>query len=271
MAFALPPTVARAADAVRPALEDAARRTGVAFEALFHTARLESGFDPDARARTSSATGLFQFVERTWLDTLARHGPRHGITAASTSDALALRKNPAVAALMAAEHMGDNAARLQRATGRKPGTTELYLAHFLGAGGAAKFLGALDRAPDTPGIQLFPAAAKANRAIFFEPAGQPRTLAAIRNLIAGKLGLGDGAPPPAQTRSPALAAALRQASGTTVPQTGRTAGHLVPAWAEASPAHPLPDGLAARLAGVAAPDPALAAQAARLLLAELGI
>lgn len=257
MSAPIPASISRAAQAVLPALEQAARRTGVDFQALFHTARLESGFNPAARARTSSATGLFQFIDSTWLSTIARHGPRHGITPASRTEALALRTNPQVAALMAAEHMGDNAARIEQATGRKPGTTDLYLAHFLGAGGAARFLGALDRNPDTPGVQLFPAAAKANRTIFFHKSGEPRSLSDIRDLFARKLGLPDATQPAAI--SPTL---QRAATGTTLPDSGNEPGTSVP------------PALAARITGFAsAPptNPRLAAQAAYLLLAELGV
>jgi hypothetical protein len=251
-------SLGRAAAAVLPALEQAARRTGVDFDALFHTARLESGFDPLARARTSSATGLFQFIDSTWLSTLARHGPRHGIAPSSRTEALSLRTDPEVAALMAAEHMADNAASLERATGRKPDATALYLAHFLGVGGAAKFLGALDQAPDTPGIQLFPSAARANRAIFLDRTGAPRSLADIRDLFARKLG--QSAVP---SRSPS-------STGTVLPDSGTAPGTDVPA--ALLPADP-PTVLALLqrgFTGGAPPSPRLAAQAARLLLAELG-
>lgn len=266
MSVPIPAAMSRAAEAVLPALEQAARRTGADFSALFHTARLESGFNPAVRARTSSATGLFQFIDATWLNTLARHGARHGIAPTSRAEALALRTNPQVAALMAAEHMADNATRIEQATGRKPGATELYLAHFLGVGGATKFLGALDRNPETPGIQLFPAAARANRAIFFDRSGEPRSLAGIRDLFARKLGM---MPAPAASQaqnrglSTQLAAAI--AAGTVVPEAGAATGTTVP------PVVALAAPLGASgLAAAPPPNPRLAAQAARLLLAELG-
>lgn len=179
-----------AAARVAPALEQAARQTGVPFEALFHTARLESGFDPDARARTSSATGLFQFIDRTWLDTLARHGPRHGLAPATREEALRLRKDPYAASLMAAHHMADNAAVLAERTGRQPGQVELYLAHFLGAGGAAGFLERLSQTPETAAADVLPAASRANRAVFFT-GGRARSLAEVYDLFARKLGGGD--------------------------------------------------------------------------------
>jgi hypothetical protein len=182
-----PSTATGAAGRLAPALAEAARRTGVPFEALFNTARLESGFDPDARARTSSATGLFQFIDSTWLDTLARHGPQHGLNPGSRAEALALRRDPVAASLMAAAHMADNAAVLTERTGREPGQVDLYLAHFLGAGGAAQFLERMAVAPDSPAAELMPAAARANRSVFYS-AGRARSLAEVHDFFARKLG-----------------------------------------------------------------------------------
>lgn len=206
----LHPRLAAAASAMLPALEQAAGRVGADFTALFHTARLESGFNPAAKARTSSATGLFQFIDSTWLGTLARHGARHDITPASRSEALALRNDPAVASLMAAEHMQENRQRLESALGRKVGSVDLYLAHFLGAGGAARFLSHMDAAPDTSGSELFPAAARANRSIFHRKDGSARSLADIHTLFANRLGAANATPaiagpPPATTAPPSPA------------------------------------------------------------------
>lgn len=178
--------VSGAARAVLPALAAAAGRTGVDFTALYKTARLESGFNPAAKARTSSATGLFQFIDSSWLNMLARHGARHGLAPASRAEALALRNDPAAASLMAAEHMADNARLLESRLGREAGPTDLYLAHFLGPGGAVRFLQALQAAPDQAAATLLPAAARANRAIFFD-AGQPRSLSEVHQLLAGRM------------------------------------------------------------------------------------
>lgn len=260
----LGPRLQAAAAAVVPALQAAAARTGVDFDALFRTARVESGFNPTAAAGTSSASGLFQFIDSTWLQTLARHGPTHGISAGSRSEALALRHDPYVASLMAAEHMADNKALLERGLGRPVGTADLYLAHFLGAGGAMKFLGALDSDPAAPGAALLPAAARANRGIFYDN-GAPRSLADIRALLARRLGTNDGPPPATGTSVPELAAA----DGTSAPDA---AGMLLSAG--------LPPAVAAQIVALAggapaasaqpAADPRLAAQAAYLMLAELG-
>ena len=162
------------------------------FEALFNTARLESGLDPGAKARTSTATGLFQFIESTWLGTLARHGPRNGLNPSSRAEALALRTDPYAASLMAAHHMADNALALADRIGRQPGQVDLYLTHFLGVGGAGDFLEALAAGPDRPAAPMMPAAARANGNVFFT-AGRARSLAEIYDLFARKLGAGGAA------------------------------------------------------------------------------
>jgi len=198
-----------AAARVAPAIARAAVRVGEDFAALFHTARLESAFNPAARAATSSASGLFQFIESTWLSVLARHGARHGLLPASREEALALRRDPEAASLMAAEFMRENRLRLERALGRAASATDLYLAHFLGPGGALRFLSALAEAPGRAAAELFPAAAAANRPVFFA-GGRPRSLAEVHALFARRLRLDGDAPDP-----PAAAAA-----GTSVPQEG---------------------------------------------------
>src|SRR5581483_12332988 len=63
---------------VETAIQSASQATGVDFSFLLGAARRESGYDPGAKARTSSAAGLFQFVDQTWLATLKRHGAKYG-------------------------------------------------------------------------------------------------------------------------------------------------------------------------------------------------
>ena len=65
--------------AVEGALRNASQATGVDFDFLVRTARRESSFNPSAKAPTSSAAGLFQFVEQTWLATVKQHGAKHGL------------------------------------------------------------------------------------------------------------------------------------------------------------------------------------------------
>src|SRR3990167_6946960 len=63
---------------VEAAIQRASNATGVDFSFLMGTAARESGYNPKAKASTSSAAGLFQFVEQTWLSTLKQHGAKYG-------------------------------------------------------------------------------------------------------------------------------------------------------------------------------------------------
>jgi Transglycosylase SLT domain len=197
---------------VSRAIGAAADRTGVDFDYLMNQARVESGFRPDAKAETSSASGLFQFTQQTWLATLKRHGAEHDYGWAadaiqvdkyrqySVSDSqlrgqiLELRNQPEVASAMAAEFAADNGDALASALGREPESVDLYLAHFLGSGGATKFLKAWATDPSQPAAELFPKAASANKAIFYGRGGAPRTLGEIRERFKGKMGGDFGRP-----------------------------------------------------------------------------
>lgn len=214
---------------VQAAIASAASATGVDFTYLMHQARVESGFDPDARARTSSATGLYQFIEQSWLGVVAKHGTEHGLSWAADaiergSDGryrvadptaraaiLDLRRDPQAAATMAAEHAADNRDLLETRLGRGVESVDLYLAHFLGAGGATKFLRGHDAEPDQSAAALFPAAARANRGVFYAPDGSARSLAQVRDRFAQKF-LPDPGRWPAQPDGGASPQALRFAS-----------------------------------------------------------
>ena len=182
--------------AARAAIARAAQATGVDFNYLLAQAKLESGLDPNARAGTSSATGLYQFLGSTWVDTLKKHGAEHGLgwAGAAASDPsmraqiMALRHDPQASALMAAELAGDNQMALGAALGRTPDSAELYLAHFLGAQGATQFLSALSLDPARSAASVVPAAAATNRAIFFEADGSARSLGQVMTLLRGRIG-----------------------------------------------------------------------------------
>ncbi len=189
---------------VQNAIATASARTGVAFSYLYSQAKVESSLNPDAKAGTSSATGLYQFVEQSWLGTVARHGAEHGLgaeAAAITRGAdgryrvadpearaaiLDLRRSPEASAAMAAEFASDNRASLEARLGHAVEPVDLYLAHFLGAAGTGKFLAAAEADPGASGAALFPAAARANHAVFYDRAGEARSLSEIRGRFAAK-------------------------------------------------------------------------------------
>jgi len=192
---------------IQSAIQLASARTGVDFDYLMGQAKVESGFNAGARARTSSATGLYQFIESSWLSVVRKHGAEHGlgwaadaigsghVSGATRSAILALRNDPEVASLMAAAHASDNKAGIEAATGREATGTDLYMAHFLGLGGARKFLTRMDANPDASAAAIFPAAARANRNVFYASDGSARSLSEVYARFAGKLGAGADAAP----------------------------------------------------------------------------
>lgn len=184
----------RAGSTVQNAVRMASAETGVDFAYLMEQAAVESNFDHDAQARTSSASGLYQFIESTWLSMVKDHGAKYGLEEAaaaidengrvgdkaSRADILALRNDPKIASLMAAELASDNKAYLEKHYDGAVGSTELYMAHFLGAGNASAFLNAAQDNPSTIAADVFPKAAMANRNVFFDrDTGQPRSLAQL--------------------------------------------------------------------------------------------
>ena len=190
-------------EGVQASIARASAATGVDFDYLLAQAKIESNLDTDARARTSSASGLYQFISSTWLETLDRHGKSHGLDwaeaaitrrggRASVGDAgmraqiMALRFDPEISSLMAAELARDNAGELHGFLGREPDHAELYLAHFLGAGGAKEFLGALRDNQLTSAASLFPQAAKANAPIFYQ-GGRARSVGEVMALLRDKV------------------------------------------------------------------------------------
>lgn len=204
-------TAASSVDRVRSAIAQASQRTGVDFGYLYNQAKVESGLRPDAKAQTSSASGLYQFIDQSWLAALKRHGAKHGLSWAADSISsngrgrltvsnpamratiMNLRHEPEASALMAAETASENRSMVERATGRQANATDLYMAHFLGPQGASEFLSAMQANPDQRADRINPAAAGSNRAVFYAADGSPRTLAEVYERFSRKMG-DDAAP-----------------------------------------------------------------------------
>ena len=137
----------QAGSGVTKAIHKASSRTGADFAYLMEKASAESSFRTDIKAKTSSATGLFQFIDSTWLRTVKNYGAKHGMADAARhidengkvadpvkrQEILDLRNNPEKSALMAAELASENKRIMASRTDLTPdqiGPTELYLAHF---------------------------------------------------------------------------------------------------------------------------------------------
>jgi hypothetical protein len=199
---------------VEAAIQRASNATGVDFSFLLGTAKRESGYNPGARAPTSSAAGLFQFVEQTWLSTLKAHGAKYGYAryadliqkgsdgryhvqgAEARQAVMDLRLDPHAASLMAGELASDHASYLRGRVGRDPTAGELYAAHFLGPQGSAKLIQAAQTSPQAPAAALFPEAAQANHAIFYRD-GRPASVGELyASLTRGRSMAGRIAPAP---------------------------------------------------------------------------
>jgi hypothetical protein len=178
------------------AIKDAAAETGVNFAYLLQQARAESSFNPEAKAKTSSASGLFQFIESTWTNMVEKYGEKYGIDPnASKAEILNLRNDPEIASKMAAEFANENKSFLDRKWGGDVGSTELYFAHFMGAGGAAAFLNARDENPAAQAAIIFPKAAAANKNVFYDKAtGRAKTLDEVYAFFDKKFQIDDAQP-----------------------------------------------------------------------------
>jgi transglycosylase-like protein with SLT domain len=199
------PSYSAAGSTVTGAIRQASQATGTSFNYLLATAQVESGLNPQAGAPTSSARGLFQFVEQTWLGTMKQAGPALGygryadaITRTASghyqvndpvmsSEILKLRNDPAANAVMAGAFTKANAAILTNKLGRPPSEGELYIAHFLGAGGAARLIALAANSPGASAASYFGPAAHANTSIFYDrTTGAARSLAEVRNVLTGR-------------------------------------------------------------------------------------
>lgn len=191
---------------VKQAVIDGARTVGISPGYMLGMTGAESAFNPNAAASTSGAEGLHQFIPQTWLATLKKHGALYGYAKyadaitqrpngkyeiadpALAAEALALRRNPVASSIMAAAHTKDNKEALESYGIINPGYADLYAAHFLGIGGARRFLTGLRNEPNAPAYSLASAdAVRANRPIFFKKNGQARTAQEVYELFDAKV------------------------------------------------------------------------------------
>ena len=192
-------------DRVQQAFDTASDSTGTSFSYLLNTATRESALNADAKASTSSAKGMFQFIESTWLQTMKESGPSLGLSQyadqisvdqkgryvvadpAARRQILDLRSNTEVSALMAGAYTRQNASYLKSTLGRDATAGELYIAHFLGPKGASDFITAAQSSPSQSAADLFPRQAAANRSIFYQN-GKERSVADVYANLTSKHG-----------------------------------------------------------------------------------
>ena len=227
------------------AIKQAASTTGTSFEYLLATAKMESNFNPTAGASTSSARGLFQFIDQTWLGTVKEAGTQLGYgqyadaisktgsggysvsDPAARNAILKLRDDPAAASSMAGVLTQSNSFKLTGKLGRRPTDGELYMAHFMGVGGAAKLISNAEDNPQVSAARLFPNAAAANHSIFYDRSGQARSVSEVYSVLSARYA---GA-----ANSPATRTAMASVGGDIAPNV---------ALASAAPAAPAIDNAA---------------------------
>lgn len=196
---------------VLAAIRLGSKRTGVDFSFLMELARVESNFNPAARAPGSSATGLFQFRDHAWLEAVRTFGAGYGLQDYARRvelvddgdheqdrivrdplqlEVLSLRLNPRLSTLMMAENIKRYLQILSERTGQEPGRIDLYLAHFLGPDGAVLFLKQLDEEPAAIAGDLFPQETESYPGVFLTPRQQPRTVADVYRRFERKFNTG---------------------------------------------------------------------------------
>ena len=178
-------------------IKQAASATGASFEYLISAAKIESNLNPRAAASTSSARGLYQFIEQTWLGTVKEAGANFGFgkyadaisksatgsysvsDSATRDEILKLRDDPAANAAMAGVLTQSNSFKLTADLGRRPTDGELYMAHFMGVSGASRLISKTEDSPNVSAAAMFPNAAAANRSIFYNRSGSARSVSEV--------------------------------------------------------------------------------------------
>ena len=196
--------VASSREQIAGAIKQAANTTGTSFQYLLTTAKMESDFNPKAQASTSSAAGLFQFIGQTWLGTVKEAGAAlgygqyaDGISKSSSGDysvsdpakktaIMNLRDDPAASSAMAGVLTRSNSFKLTGLIGRRPTDSELYMAHFMGVGGASKLITNAEDNPQASGARMFPNAAAANRSIFYDSSGRARSVSEVYSVLTSR-------------------------------------------------------------------------------------
>lgn len=251
---ALIPNVRPSIAAVTGAIRKAAQSTGANFDYLLTTAKVESNLDPNSTISTSTATGLFQFLDQTWLGVMKTAGRAFGFgqyadaisqtssgryvveDTALRDEMMKLRKDPAANAVMGGVITQQNAAVLANRIGRKPTEGELYVAHFFGPHAAARVIQLAASEPNTDAVALFPEAARANRSVFYDRQGNARTIAGVRDELVRRYQVAKAQTLPA-TALTAVAAQSPPVSAAPTRRVADTAG-VTRAFAAAQPAAP---------------------------------
>jgi soluble lytic murein transglycosylase-like protein len=178
-------TLAMPSESVANVIQKAAKTVGVDVSLMYAIAKQESGFNPAAAAKTSSAKGLYQFIKGTWQGMVKTYGSKYPILKERNPT------DPEANALAGALYIKENSDILSKANIPINATT-IYAAHFLGSGGAKKLLSSN---PNEKAADVLPSAASANKFIFYKPGDdkkpdvkKPRSIQEVINVLFEKVG-----------------------------------------------------------------------------------
>jgi len=145
--------------------------TDVKYSTLSKIADIESGFNPYAESRVSSARGLFQIIRPTEKHLRVKYG--------ITGNIFDAKVNAMLGALLIEENM-ESLSKLKV----KVNDFSIYLAHFFGPHGAKKLL-TTDN--NRLGAMIFPIESKYNKFVFYNKYGLPRNIGEIKKLFKKKI------------------------------------------------------------------------------------
>lgn len=158
-----------------PIFRKVATEYNVSYELMSKIADIESSFNPDAKAGTSSASGLFQIIRSTerWLREIC--------------DIEGDVFDPLTNSRLGGCLIQYNTKYLTRKLGRVPTFTENYTAHFLGSWTAVKFIQMVESKGSDIASERFPRESKANPRVFYKSDGTARTLAEVLGYFSDKM------------------------------------------------------------------------------------
>lgn len=161
----LPDAKGKGYEAMGPLIAAAAKMVGFDPVIANNVAGIESRWNPNASS--GIANGLFQFVGGTWRDMIAKYGAQYGISP------MASPMDPRANAILGACYLKENYDGLSSTLGGNVSDVDLYTAHFLGLGGAKRFLTAPRNEPASNHVSE---AAVRNNASVFMANGRIRTV-----------------------------------------------------------------------------------------------
>lgn len=158
--------------AVRTAINTAADRYGISRSLMYAIASQESGFQY-CLVNSIGAKGLFQFLPQT--------AAFYGIAGQEL--------DPNANADAAARYLRDARTTFVSTVGRDPTNGDLYMQLFLGQNGGAQYVKQMGATPDAPAApfvdSMIRGASSANRTIFFDYRGNPRTMRQVYEFMSG--------------------------------------------------------------------------------------